>query len=177
MYQTPKELSADDLEGMRLESGELNYDYGVPPREWADYNGHLNGAFYGVIFNQVADSFFIGMGLTGPRNVEETNLTCFTLETRYCFYAEVAASEALSIRFRILSFDQKRVHYYLQMKKPNGKLAATTEQILICVDLKTRRATQFSQNALTFLSKVKDWTRALNAPRDIGKSLGLDTRK
>ena len=46
---------------------------------WIDYNGHMNMAYYHVLFDRAVDEAFSVVGL-GPDYLEERNASYFTAE-------------------------------------------------------------------------------------------------
>ena len=48
-------------------------------KDWIDYNGHLNMAYYNVLFDRCSDEAFAAMGL-GPDYAKERRLTSYTAE-------------------------------------------------------------------------------------------------
>ena len=56
--------------------------------EWCDYNGHLNLAYYVVIFDLATDGFYDAVGL-GETYKNTTNHSWFTAESHVCYVSEV----------------------------------------------------------------------------------------
>ena len=56
----------------------------APPRgldpSWLDYNGHLNMAYYHVLFDKAVDQVFDQLGC-GPGYLAARNMSFFTAET------------------------------------------------------------------------------------------------
>ena len=59
----------------------------------------------------------------------------------------------------------------------SGHLAATSEQMAIHVDMKTRKSASFSADALEKIKGVHDTHRSLPRPEAAGKSIGLKSLK
>jgi len=51
--------------------------------EWIDYNGHLNMAYYHVIFDKALDEVFDQLGI-GVEYVRNDGGTSFTMEVHVC---------------------------------------------------------------------------------------------
>ena len=51
---------------------------------WIDYNGHLNQAYYSVLFDKGLDAVLVAAGL-GPETVQKRGFTYMTVETHYCY--------------------------------------------------------------------------------------------
>ena len=82
--------------------------------DWIDYNGHMNMAFYNVVFDKGVDHLFDTVGL-GVAYVEATNASCFTMETHVTYAQEVVLHDPLRVSVQLLDFDPKRLHVFLQM--------------------------------------------------------------
>jgi acyl-CoA thioester hydrolase len=59
---------------------------------WIDYNGHLNMAYYNVLFDRAVDEAFelIGCGLD---YVKQRKLSCFTAEVHVRYLRELHAGD------------------------------------------------------------------------------------
>ena len=57
-------------------------------KDWIDYNGHLNMAYYNVLFDRCSDDAFEAMGL-GPGYAKERKLTIYTAEVHVCYVQEL----------------------------------------------------------------------------------------
>ena len=102
-------------------------------REWEDYNGHMNDAWYAHIFSKSVDRVMAAIGLDQDGRTR-TSLTIYTLTMTIHYLREVHAGESLSTTGRILEHDEKRVRLWLEMRRGDGEIAALSEQALLCVD-------------------------------------------
>ena len=57
-------------------------------KDWIDYNGHLNMAYYNVLFDRGSDEAFEMMGM-GPNYAKERRLTLYTAEVHVCYVQEL----------------------------------------------------------------------------------------
>jgi acyl-CoA thioester hydrolase len=141
--------------------------------EHIDANGHMNVGYYNVIFDQALDRFFMPFDLDW-RYVQRTNLSTFVLETHVCYLQEVVEGDALRFTFQLLGFDAKRIHYLMEMHHAEkGYLAATSEQILVHVDLATRRSCPFLPEHQQLFAHMMAGHGKLPKPRHAGKSIGM----
>jgi acyl-CoA thioester hydrolase len=75
---------------------------------------------------------------------------------------------------RLLDVDAKRAHYYLEMfHASENYLAATSEQILIHLDLGTRRTSEFPQDALDKLYEMAEFHKQAEVPERVGHVIGI----
>jgi acyl-CoA thioester hydrolase len=141
--------------------------------EWIDYNSHMNVAFYNLAFDKAVDEFFDLIGI-GVDYVEHTNCSAFILESHVHYLQEVVEGDPLRFTLRLLDLDQKRVHYFLEMfHDRDGYLAATSEQILIHLDLGTRRTSPFPDDALEKLSELVEIHNEAEVPELVGHVIGI----
>ncbi|MFN4277283.1 MAG: thioesterase family protein [Ferrovibrio sp.] len=147
-------------------------DMRVKP-EHIDANGHMNVGYYNVIFDQALDEFFKPFDLDWSY-VQRTNLSTFVLETHVCYLQEVVEGDELRFTFQLLGHDAKRIHYFMEMHHATkGYLAATSEQVLVHVDLNTRRSCPFPPEHQALFTRMMDGHGRLPKPAQAGRSIGL----
>ncbi len=141
--------------------------------EHIDANGHMNVGYYNVIFDQALDRLFVPFQLDWSY-VQRTNLSTFVLETHVCYLQEVVEGDALTFSFQLLDHDAKRLHYFMEMRHAEqGYLAATSEQVLVHVDLNTRRSCPFLPEHQDLFARMLAGHGKLPRPEQAGRSLGL----
>ena len=141
--------------------------------DWIDYNGHLNMAFYNVIFDRAVDHFYDLLGV-GAQYAGSGAGSCFTMEIHVHYLNEVSLDDELELHLQLLDYDSKRLHYFQQMyHKEQGYLAATSEQLALHVDLKTRRSGAFPQQVLDKLDAMATTHLRLEAPSQVGHRIGI----
>ncbi len=144
-------------------------------RDWIDYNGHLNMAYYQVLFDRAVDEAFALCGL-GPDYVTERNASFFLVESRIRYRRELKLEDAVRVTLRLIAHDDKRIHYAMELRHAaDGWLAASCENISINVDMKTRRAAPFPADILANLSAMRDAHAALPAPDGLGEGVRMPT--
>jgi acyl-CoA thioester hydrolase len=110
---------------------------------WIDYNGHLNTAYYGVLFDRAVDEAFLPCGM-GPDYVRQRGLSYFLVENHMRHLREIGLQDRVRVTLQLLAVDDKRMHYAMEMHDVrHGKLVATSEQLALHVDMGTRRAAPF----------------------------------
>ncbi|WP_370152652.1 thioesterase family protein [Ferrovibrio sp.] len=138
-----------------------------------DANGHMNVGYYNVIFDQALDELLRPLGLDWSY-MERTNFSTFALETHVCYLQEVVEGDVLRFTFRLLDCDAKRVHCFLEMHHAEkGYLAATSEQVLMNIDMATRRSAPFPPEYQALLARLKEGHDRLPRPPQAGRSIGL----
>ncbi len=145
--------------------------------QWTDYNGHLNMAYYAVLFDRAADEMFTSLGL-GPEYVKETNNSFFTLETHTSYANELKAAEQVRVETQIIGTDAKRVHYVQQMfRGDTSYLACVLEVMVSHVDLTTHRTSPFPEAVKARIEALAAQHKALSLPPQVGHVIGLPGKR
>ena len=141
--------------------------------EWIDYNGHLNMAFYNVIFDHGIDHLYDHLGI-GKDYTESGIGSCFTLEAHVHYLNELALGDDVRVELRLINFDSKRIHVFEEMyHEKDGYLAATLEQIGMHVDMKTRRSSPLPDEVQSKLETLMDSHSKLPLPAQLGHQIGI----
>lgn len=111
-------------------------------KEWVDYNGHMNDAAYAQVFSIACDILLRSIGLN-TKEVAINLFSIFTLENYICYFREVKLDEPFIVRGGIVDFDIKRIQVFFIMENENKECLATSEQLLIGIDMTTRKAAPF----------------------------------
>lgn len=145
--------------------------------EWIDYNGHLNMAYYHVLFDRAVDEIFSLIGL--DRDYLETRqASTFTAECHVLYKRELTESDLVRVTAQLVAFDDKRLHYYLEMRHANeGWLAATSENMSLHIDMTTRRVSPFPADILANIALMKAAHSMMPLPDTIGRIIGLPRKK
>jgi acyl-CoA thioester hydrolase len=144
--------------------------------EWTDYNGHMNLAYYVLIFDHATDEFYNSVGL-GREYRERTNCSTFAVESHITYDAEVKAGAEVVCRTRLLGCDDKRIHYFHTMHHAQeGFLAATTELLGVHVDLSIRRVAPMPADIQSRLAATLARHSAWPRPKQVGRVIGIKPR-
>lgn len=144
--------------------------------DWIDYNGHLNMAFYNVIFDRGVDHVYDHLGI-GERYTRSGAGSCFTLEVHLHYLNELALGDEVEVHFHLLDYDQKRLHFFEQMyHREQGYLAATSEQLALHVDMTSRRSAPFPPQALARIEALHAAHASLSVPDQVGHRIGIRRR-
>lgn len=129
---------------------------------WIDYNGHMNMAYYNVLFDRAADLFFTPLGL-GPDYVATRHMSFMTAEIHVCYVREVFLGAPVRVAVRILDMDDKRLHVFSELRHAEeGWLSATSEQMYLHVDMQARRTAPWPADVRAALEA--EWARTRSAP-------------
>jgi acyl-CoA thioester hydrolase len=132
---------------------------------WIDYNGHLNMAYYNVLFDRAVDEAYELLGI-GPDYVKQRRRSLYTAEVHVRFLRELHAGDPVRATFQLIAYDSKRLHYFEQLvQATEGYLAATSENLAIHVDM--------PPGVLDRLSKMAASHARLPRPQAAGRSVGM----
>lgn len=107
--------------------------------EWIDYNGHMNLAYYIVLFDQATDALFDALDL-GLDYRRRRNLGTFVAETHTRYERELLVGERVRVTVQLLDVDDKRLYVGHEMfRLKDGLRSATLESMFLHVSLIERR--------------------------------------
>ena len=120
-------------------------------KEWTDYNGHLNVAFYVHIFDIAADIMLDSFKMGGI-SAKKDKKTTFVAEMHTIYNQEVRLGEEVETKLTYIDHDKKRIHYRLSMfHKEKKYLAATNEVLSLYVDLSKRKVVEFDPDRVKLM--------------------------
>jgi acyl-CoA thioester hydrolase len=141
--------------------------------EWIDYNGHMNVAYYVLLFDKALDDIFDRLGI-GAAYLKASNNSVFALECHIAYIRELKAGDPVRVTCQLLDADDKRVHYVMEMwHAAEGFRAAVYEQIALHVDFAKRGASPFPAAIQQHLRQVVERHRALPRPAEVGRVIGI----
>jgi len=143
---------------------------------WIDYNGHLNMAYYNVLFDRGVDHVYDLIGI-GAEYVRESAGSCFTMEVHLNYLSELTLNDPVSVSLQLIDYDAKRLHFFQTMTNRNtGEVAATSEQLALHVDMTTRRSAPFPEPVLARIAQLHDAHLHLPRPEQLGHVIGIRKR-
>ncbi len=120
-------------------------------KDWTDYNGHLNVAFYVHIFDIAADVMLDNFKM-GGESAKKDKKTTFVAEMNTSYKQEVKLGEEVETHITFVDHDKKRIHYKLSMfHKEKKYLAATNEVLSLYVDLAQRKVVEFDSDRIKLM--------------------------
>lgn len=139
---------------------------------WVDYNGHMNEAAYLEAFGWASDVMFRYVGINGAYRASGKSV--YTVETHINYFREVGVGEPLRITTQMLGVDDKRWHFFHHMYHGRtGDLLATTEQLLLHVDMKASKATPFEPHIKKALDALMEAHSGLETPAEVGRRMSV----
>ena len=145
--------------------------------QWIDYNGHMNMAYYNVAFDQYGTDHLLDQLGLGLDRVRRTNASTFTLEQHVTYLRELKLGDSILITCQLLDYDSKRLHCFLNMYHADvGFLAATSEQLLMHVNLEIRRSSVLPDVAIDKLAAMMLRHQELAKPPQAGHVIGIQRK-
>jgi acyl-CoA thioester hydrolase len=143
---------------------------------WIDYNGHLNMAYYNVLFDRAVDEVYELLGV-GERYVKKLRCSFFTAEVHLRYLRELHANDPVRVTFQLLDFDEKRVHYFEQLfHAADGWVSATSENLALHVHLDRTQTAPFPKEVATRLAQMKTSHTKLPRPEAVGGRISMRRR-
>jgi acyl-CoA thioester hydrolase len=141
---------------------------------WIDYNGHLNMAYYNVLFDRAVDQAYELLGI-GLAYVERTRHSCFTAEVHLRYLRELQAGDPVRVTLQLLGFDAKRLHYFEQLfHAEHSWLSATSENMALHVDMDARKTVAFPSEIALRLARMKEAHAVLlPVPQGVGRRIAM----
>jgi len=156
-YQAPVELAEREI-----------------PAAWIDYNGHMNVAYYTMAFDQALDDFLENELGIGETHAAEMRQGPYALQSHIHYLGEMLEGERFSARVRLIDFDAKRMHVFVELVNSDGaRLAATCEQMLMNVGVVPRRSTPYPDWAQARMQDMLAAHEKLERPAQLGAPLGI----
>lgn len=141
-------------------------------KDWIDYNGHMNMAFYTVLFDRCADQALdrLGMGLD---YVRDRKLTIYTAEIHLCYVRELHLGDRVTCSFRLLDADDKRIHVYQELHHVDGWLSATAEVLSLHIDMAGPKVAPFPADIRANIEAMRATHDVLPRPERAGRSIAI----
>jgi len=139
---------------------------------WFDYNGHLNMAYYNVLFDQAIDLLFSQLGC-GETYLVEENMSFFTAEAHVCYIRELKPDSLVRTDIRIVDCDEKRLHVFEELYHQDGWLSATSETLLLHINMAGPKVTAIPAHLFAKISAMKKSHAQLPANDRVGRSISI----
>jgi acyl-CoA thioester hydrolase len=145
--------------------------------QWIDYNGHLNMAYYNVMFDRAIDELWLKLGL-GPSYIKERHRSTFTAECHVRYLREIHLGDPIQISVYLLSVDEKRIHTFEELRHATeGWLSATSENMTIHMDMIARKTAPFPADIRARIAAVAASHAALPQPEGVGRKVAMPIRQ
>ncbi len=143
---------------------------------WIDYNGHLNMAYYNVLFDRAVDEVFELLGC-GADYVKTQQKSFFTAEVHVRYLRELAAGDPVRVTVQLLDYDLKRLHYFEQLfHAREGWVSATSENMSLHVDMAERKTAPVSPALARRLALMRSSHAQLPRPEASGRRVAMPAK-
>ncbi|GHC75324.1 thioesterase family protein [Limoniibacter endophyticus] len=141
--------------------------------EWIDFNGHMNMAFYAMLFDHGLEQFYGRVGL-GAAYAERTRHTTYTAEIHICYIRELHDGAPVTVSLQMLDWDEKRIHFFQEIRHADeGWLAATGESVTLHIDQSGPKVVPYPSDVALRIEELARPHLALPRPEQAGRIMGL----
>jgi len=144
-------------------------------RDWIDHNGHLNMAYYNVLFDRASDELFALLGM-GPAYAATRRLTTYAAEIHICYVRELHLTDLVRTSNHLLDHDEKRLHFFQELRHVDGWLAATCECLTLHVDMSGPKVAPFPPDVMQRVNAMAELHAKLARPDRAGRAISMSRR-
>jgi acyl-CoA thioester hydrolase len=145
--------------------------------QWIDYNGHLNMAYYNVMFDRAIDELWLGLGI-GPGYMKERQGSTFTAECHVRYLREIHLGDPVQVSILLVAADEKRLHTFEELRHATeGWLSATSENMTVHIDMTARKTAPFPSDIRARIAAVANAHSVLARPDGIGRKIAMPASK
>lgn len=140
--------------------------------EWIDHNGHMNMAYYGVLFDKGSSHVYRRIGF-GSAYRKEHRHTTFSGDFRVRYLRELKLWDRVRCAFQMLDVGPKSFHYVQELIHEDGWVAATGEELSLHIDQSGPRVAPYPPGIKAKLDEIMAEQADLPRPDYVGKPMGL----
>ncbi len=145
--------------------------------QWIDYNGHLNVAYYNVLFDRAVDEVYELIDL-GPAYLEKHKHSTMVAEAHVRYLRELRETDPVRVSVQLIDYDAKRIHLFEQLlHAEEGWVSATSENMTLHVDMAAKKVAPFPDNVLAALAAMKAAHAHLPRPQDAGRCIKMPGKR
>ena len=143
--------------------------------EWIDHNGHLNMAYYNVLFDHGVDEAYVHLGF-GPNYIKDYKHTTFTADFRVRYLRELHVGNKVRVAFQLLDSSDRAFHFAQWLYHEDGWLSATAEGVGLHIDMSGPRVAPYLPHVAEKMQAVLDMHKTLPRPDFVGLPMGLRSK-
>ena len=132
---------------------------------WIDYNGHMQDAYYGLVFSYAVDAFQDAVGFDAAYR-QETGCTIYLVEEHKYFLKEVKQGDLLEVYIDLLAVTEKMFHLHCRMFS-KGEEVAVSE--LVEMHVQQKPSPKGVAIPATILGKMNGYALAPEAQEDLAR--------
>ena len=123
-------------------------------KDWTDYNGHMNVAYYVLIFDIYGAEKLMTEFKMGEDSAKTNNKSTMVVESHITYNQEVKEGDEVDVNLIYFDHDKKRLLYKLEMIHKSKKyLVSTIESLSLYVDLKERKVAEFEDEKIKIMDE------------------------
>ena len=123
-------------------------------KDWTDYNGHMNVAYYVLIFDLFGAEVLMDKFNMGEESAKKTKKSTMVVESHITYNQEVKEGDEVDVNLLYFDHDKKRLQYKLEMIHKEKKFLASTIEILsLYVDLDQRKVSEFENEKIIIMKE------------------------
>jgi len=144
--------------------------------QWIDYNGHLNMAYYNVMFDRAIDELWLKLGI-GPGYMKARQGSTFTAECHVRYLREIHLGDPVQISILLVGADEKRLHTFEELRHASeGWLSATSENMTIHIDMAARKTAPFPPDIRARIEALMKAHAGVPRPEGIGRKVAMPSK-
>ena len=144
--------------------------------QWIDYNGHLNMAYYNVMFDRAIDELWLRLGI-GPEYLKERHHSTFTAECHVRYLREIHLGDPVQVSVYLMATDEKRIHTFEALRHATeGWISATSENMTVHIDMNARKVAPFPSDIRARIQAVADTHAAVPRPAGTGPKTAMPAK-
>ncbi len=144
--------------------------------QWIDYNGHLNMAYYNVLFDRAIDELWLQIGI-GPEYMKTRGGSTFTAECHVRYLREIHLGDPVRVSILLVAADEKRMHTFEELRHATeGWLSATSENMTLHMDMAARKTAPFPPDIRSRIAALAEAHAAGPRPDGIGRKISMPAR-
>jgi len=123
-------------------------------KDWTDYNGHMNVAYYVLIFDLFGAEILMDRFRMGEESAKTSKKSTMVVESHITYNEEVKEGDEVDVNLLYFDHDKKRLQYKLEMiHKEKKYVASTIETLSLYVDLSLRKVAEFEKEKVKIMDQ------------------------
>ena len=123
-------------------------------KDWTDYNGHMNVAYYVLIFDLFGAEILMNRFHMGEESAKTNKKSTMVVESHITYNEEVKEGDEVDVNLLYFDHDKKRLQYKLEMiHKEKKYVASTIETLSLYVDLSLRKVAEFEEEKVKIMDQ------------------------
>jgi acyl-CoA thioester hydrolase len=145
-------------------------------KDWVDYNGHLNMAYYNVLFDRAVDEAYELIGL-GPAYLKQHGHSTMVVETHVRYLRELKPTDSVRVSVQLLAYDAKRFRLFEKLLHATENwVSATCESMTLHVDMATKKVAPFPDSVIRLIERMKTAHAVLPMPEGAGRRVQMSDK-